>query len=256
VRWRAVFGGIVIAAILAGCSGQASESRLTVEPTAASDGIAPLALAGTLCRELSFVLPADAAAVRPAVPARFLLVGEEAGRAFVVVSVTACKGLAVAGAPPVPAIVSEVGVEIVSPSADGARHAYLLWHATDAPTLQRALESRGVRAALVPDMTFTAASPIRLLATEVTASVPWSDGAYDLHALAAAPLGPTTLMPSTWWHEGVHGLLSVHSVYEAASLATVEGTLRGATEGPLQGENGAVGALVAYAFNAELLLVT
>jgi hypothetical protein len=148
------------------------------------------------------VFAIDASRLRGRLPGRYL-VGSYAGpgRAPLVFWVIACDSTRVGPAPPRPAILGLIGIEIRSPLGRGPKRQgpatfdhYLLYGQSDDRGVADALRAAGLPAAWVPGMTFT-----RTKASS-TAFVPWPPAPYRLTAHGSG-FDILHNHDNSYWHE-------------------------------------------------------
>jgi hypothetical protein len=88
------------------------------------------------------------------VPQDYVIATTASGQAATVVRITRCEAVKVDGTRAVPTIISQIGVNIVSPDGTGTINNYTLIYATNNPFLAEALDRVGVPASYDPAMTY------------------------------------------------------------------------------------------------------
>lgn len=106
------------------------------------------------CSEFAGEGLASLAAAQKLVPARYTITGAEAGTAAIVIRMTHCDGIQVAGTPALPTTISQIGINIVSPDGTGTINNYVIVYVSNNPFLVRALQLSGAPAAYDPSITY------------------------------------------------------------------------------------------------------
>lgn len=108
----------------------------------------------TNCSEYAGFAPVPLSPARDLVPQPFAIAGAETGSATLVVRTGQCELILVEGAEAQPVVVSQVGIDIVSPDGTGDVNNYTLWYTTDSSQLATRLQLAGVNAEFVPGLTY------------------------------------------------------------------------------------------------------
>ncbi|MGE3958398.1 MAG: hypothetical protein AB7H96_16930 [Vicinamibacterales bacterium] len=149
------------------------------------------------CTEYVGFGPVDMAAARALVPQGFT-VTDLGGTAGVVVRAASCGSIAVNGGPGIPAMVSHVGVNIVSPDGTGDINNYTVVYATNHPRLADRLRNAGLPAVYNP--LITAEDPA-MLPDEVYVSVFGARlPAYSITGTVNGPQFPAIPFVANWWY--------------------------------------------------------
>jgi len=109
----------------------------------------------TNCSEYAGLAPMPISSARNLLPQPYAIAGAETGSAALVVRTAQCKSTRVEGTEPQPSVVSQVGINIVSPDGTGDVNNYTLWYTTDNLQLATSLQLAGVNAEFVPGLTYT-----------------------------------------------------------------------------------------------------
>ena len=83
------------------------------------------------------------------VPAGYVITATSPGQAPIVVRMTNCAGVQVNRSPAEPTIISQIGINVVSPDGTGTINNYLLIYVTNNPALVEALGSSGYRRTMI-----------------------------------------------------------------------------------------------------------
>lgn len=108
----------------------------------------------TNCSEYVGSAPVPLSPARDLVPQPYAIAGAETGSARLVVRTGQCGSILVEGAEAQPGVVSQVGIDIVSPDGTGDVNNYTLWYTTDSLQLATRLQLAGVNAEFVPELTY------------------------------------------------------------------------------------------------------
>ena len=88
------------------------------------------------------------------VPPGYVITATSPGQAPIVVRITNCAGVQVNRSPAEPTIISQIGINVVSPDGTGTINNYLLIYVTNNPALVEALGFFGVPAHYDPNITY------------------------------------------------------------------------------------------------------
>ena len=203
--WRRAIVLCALTALGCGDGGQRERSA------SAQDGIA---LQG--CYMTVHLFEADRARMRPLVPARYRF-GRFARsqRATLAFWVVACDAIRVGAEPPLPGVLSLVGVQVRSPlrpwmpEAPATFDHYLLFGHTDHPALAERLRAAGLPGEQVPGIRFRHGRP-------TVATVPWRRGTYTLRLRGVFEEAPHDHL-NTYWHDGPDGAAQLEIVMRHAT---------------------------------------
>jgi hypothetical protein len=106
------------------------------------------------CSEFAGEGAANLAVAQTLVPARFTINGAASGTAPIVVRITQCAGVQVAGTPSLPTVISQIGINIVPPDGTGTINNYVVVYVSNNPFLVRALQRAGAPAQYDPAITY------------------------------------------------------------------------------------------------------
>ena len=241
---------------LAGCFGGDDDPAPPAPPPAT-----PFTFGGEGCREFVVLLPLPAGNVRPLLPDRFRMVGEDAGQATVGATLLRCAETTVAGEAHGEAAQAEAGVLIESPDGSDATHFYELWLTSELADLTQRLDRFGVFGGPMaePTVALPVEAPGGLLLGTAQASVPWQEGPYHLVLDVAGPPAPLPLGSSVWWHQGRDGFVAI-----TYNLTEVRGHLGAGTVEAVGGPMGDMlggaaadgpGFLASFGFTADVAYV-
>src|SRR5262245_40228134 len=97
------------------------------------------------CTEFVGIGPASLAEAQASVPSAFSIVNQ-GGFALIVVRISSCQAVAVAGGTPTPGTVAHIGINIAPPDGQGDINNYTLTYASDVTGLVNRLRANGVPA--------------------------------------------------------------------------------------------------------------
>lgn len=173
---------------------------------AAHDEGRPFGVTFTGCAEYVGFGPVSMAKAQALVPRRFT-VTDMGGVAGIVVRAATCDAISVDGGPGVRAMVSHVGVNIVSPDGSGDINNYTLVYATNHSGLADKLRRMGLPAVYNP-----------LIVDEDPASLPGEAyvsvfderlPAYSITGTVNAPSIPAFPFLANWWYSGRDGVIKM-----------------------------------------------
>lgn len=182
------------------------------------------------CTELIGFGPVPMAAVRPLVPAGYIIPEISPAMAGLVVRASRCQQLSTGG-PARPVNIAQIGVAIVPPDGTGDINNYTLLYATSDERLARALQEAGLPAGLDP-----------LLAFEVTpgaggevytAAAPPGAYAWFLTGSANEPPPGGSPVTANWWFQTRRNVLKMATSIPAISYASATLALRTSRLSPL-----------------------
>lgn len=173
------------------------------------------------CSEFAGWGPVGTSAAQALVPSGYTLAMPAAGNASIVVRVTSCASAVVDGSPPMPTIVSHVGIGVASPDGTGDINNYTLLYVSNNPHLVKAFWGAGLPAkydpALVYEYTLNAAGTGGTLYASVpNPGVP----AYFFYGQEGEP-APNSAVPflANWWY-GAHGAMKQSTNFPMISFGS------------------------------------
>jgi hypothetical protein len=168
------------------------------------------------------------------VPPEYLITAASPGQAPIVVRITQCEAVQVDRAPAVPTIISQIGINIVSPDGTGTINNYMLIYVTNNRFLAEAFERIGVPASYDPTITSeytrdTTGNGGVLYGAVPNAGIP----AYFLYGPETEPPPNTQqLFIANWWH-GTSIRVRQQTTFPAISFGTSSVTLYTSAVSPL-----------------------
>ncbi len=172
------------------------------------------------CTEFAGVGPVDFTKASALVPSVFTTqpVGSTAA---IVVRATSCAGVSVNGGRSVPAIISQIGVEIVPPDGTGDINNYALIYVSNNPALVLAFNRAGVPALLDPDLKYEFTYDSTGTAGELYVE---ADGvnlpAYFLTGTETDPTAAGSDFKANWWYATPHEIVKQASDFPAIAFGT------------------------------------
>jgi hypothetical protein len=181
------------------------------------------------CMEIASIATVDYAAARPLVPAQYALAGDGSTVALAVVRAVHCDGVSIDGGKEKPGNLAQIGITLVPPEGTGDINNYTLWYYTTSGKLASKLQSNGIPAQLVEDLSFS------LQQSALHIEVPSSGyPRFVIDSPVVEPAPSPVLFTANWYTVGEHG----KSSKMATSLPDIEFggasmTLRTKAAGPL-----------------------
>ena len=133
--------------------GLAATLALALSLSAAHAGDPSFKVAFTNCTEFAGEGFVPLPPAQKLVPPEYLITAASPGQAPIVVRITQCEAVQVDRAPAVPTIISQIGINIVSPDGTGTINNYMLIYVTNNRFLAEAFERIGVPASYDPTIT-------------------------------------------------------------------------------------------------------
>lgn len=179
---------------------------VTPLPAAAHDGNRPFGVTFSGCAEYVGFGPVSMAKAQALVPRRFT-VTDMGGVAGIVVRAATCESISVDGGPGIRAMVSHVGVNIVSPDGSGDINNYTIVYATNHPGLADKLRRMGLPAVYNPLIVDEdpAALPGEAYVSVFDDRLP----AYSISGSVNAPSIPAFPFLANWWYSGRDGVIKM-----------------------------------------------
>lgn len=179
---------------------------VTPLPAAAHDGNRPFGVTFSGCAEYVGFGPVSMAKAQALVPRRFT-VTDMGGVAGIVVRAATCESISVDGGPGIRAMVSHVGVNIVSPDGSGDINNYTIVYATNHPGLADKLRRMGLPAVYNPLIVDEdpAALPGEAYVSVFDDRLP----AYSITGSVNAPSIPAFPFLANWWYSGRDGVIKM-----------------------------------------------
>jgi hypothetical protein len=175
----------------------------------------------TTCSEFVGWGPVGLAQAQKLVPAGYTIAGSAQGTAAIVARVTQCAAAQVGHAPAIPTILSQIGINLVSPDGTGTINNYTLLYISNNPFLVHAFQLVGVPARYDANMTYQytlngAATGGTLYATAEAPGIP----AYFFYGTETEPPpNSAELFIANWWY-APNARIKQSSTFPAISFGT------------------------------------
>jgi hypothetical protein len=175
----------------------------------------------TNCSEFAGEGTVSLSQARPLVPAGYTITGAASGNAPIVVRITHCGAVQVAGTPPLATTISQIGINIVSPDGTGTINNYVLVYVSDNPFLVAALLQAGAPARFDPGITYQYTLDRAGTAGVLYGAVPNAGlPAYFLYGPETEPPpNSAQLFIANWWF-GAHAVVKEATTLPAISFGT------------------------------------
>ena len=160
------------------------------------------------------------------VPQDYVITTTASAQAEIVVRMTRCEAVKVDGTRAIPTIISQIGINIVSPDGTGTINNYTLIHATNNPFLAEALDRIGVPASYDPTIAYEYAHNDTDNGGVLYGAVPAANvSAYFLYGLETEP-PPNAPQPfiANWWY-GTGDRVRQQTAFPAISFGASHVTL-------------------------------
>jgi hypothetical protein len=154
------------------------------------------------CTEFAGLQAVPVGNVRDRVPSQYRLAGETDGIGIVVFRMASCHEVSVNGSHPRPAIVAQVGVNVIAPLGTGDINNYTLYFATDSALLFVRLRLAGINVLFAPGLDFEYSPDPSGPCGSLFIDVPRPRSAmYELTGPACepVPLDPGFPFVANWW---------------------------------------------------------
>jgi hypothetical protein len=201
-------------------------SLMAISLSGATAGGLSFKVAFSNCHEFVGEGPVALEQAQRFVPQDYVITTTASAQAAIVVRMTQCEAVKVDGTRAIPTIISQIGINIVSPDGTGTINNYTLIYVTNNPFLAEALQRNGVPANYDPAITYEyrpdrAGSGGVLYGAVPDASVP----AYFFYGTETEP-PPNTQQPfiANWWH-GEIVRVRQQTTFPAISFGTSNVTL-------------------------------
>lgn len=155
----------------------------------------------TNCTEFAGEGYVPLANAQPLVPAGYTI-NASSGQAPIVVRTTSCQGVQVDRSPTLPAIVSQIGINVVSPDGTGTINNYTALYVTNNVFLVRAFRRSGVPAVFDPEISYEYTLNAASTGGVLYEAVPTGGGAaYFLYGPETEPApNSAQLFIANWWY--------------------------------------------------------
>jgi len=199
---------------------------------ALAGGLTPAGAAGrgftvdfTNCSEFAGWGPvADTPLATSLVPAKFTTL-LESGQATIVIRASSCEGVSVNGSKPVPAVLSHIGIGVVSPDGSGTINNYTLVYLTNNLQLAQSFQLAGMPAIFDPTLAYEysgAAATAGSLYVGASAPFPYQGlPPYFLAGTEQAASGPV-LFIANWWYLGHEGVIKQQTTFPAIAFGAAD----------------------------------
>ena len=192
-RW-AVVGLVVCCVSPALAAGQAFDVRFNACSEAVGIGYVPWSNARAL------------------VPSHYALATGEGGKAFMVVRVTNCNAVTVAGGSAHAARTAQVGIMLAGQDPSANINNYLLWFITDSAQLNDKLNAAGIATGVVTVLTLAFSPSSGALAVNVTSV---GSASYAVLGNASLPVGSPVSFVANWFADTDAGTVRMHTEFPA-----------------------------------------
>ncbi|HET9929144.1 MAG TPA: hypothetical protein VFQ35_00590 [Polyangiaceae bacterium] len=211
--------GILLVGVCAGCSAANEEDVGSLDQAAKQTDFG---VDFGSCTEVAAIGNVPRANVRPLVPAKYDLAGD-AQNAVLVARAVNCGAVSVDGKAARPTTLIQIGVSLVgaavaNPVAD--INNYTLWYVTDNSQLFAKLNSAGANAENSQHLSYTVTSGV----FDFSAS-PARAPAVNLHGPVTPGIFPPQLFRATWWSDGNHGTIRMHTPFPQIRFGVATTTL-------------------------------
>jgi hypothetical protein len=184
------------------------------------------------CHDMASITPVPVANVRSLVPSHYQLTNESTGTALLVVRITTCKDIVVAGVDVAAGTVAQVGAEIVSPDGTGDINNYSFYYASSSLLIAAHLDAIGFGSEFVPGLRFDISADVGGDGT-IAIHVPQLPSPYEVGGPVVFPTAPFAAFTANWYQDFGGKTIQMHTPIPNISFGSGTMTLRTLPFSPL-----------------------